>query len=338
VSGIALTVTLGVGLVTALAAGLLACVQHDIKKVLAYSTISQLGFMFIALGAGGSTAALYHLVTHAYFKSLLFLGAGSVIHALHTQDMREMGGLSKKMKWTAATFTVGTLALAGIVPFSGFFSKDLILDELFKEHHYVFFGMALFTAFLTAFYMTRLWLRVFTGQPRDVKKYDHAHESDFKMIVPMVVLAALTIVGGFTIVQFGAFIGSEAEAPQLLMGSISTLVALSGVGTGWLLFGKGRGQESLRTRFAPLHKLVFNKYYLDDAGDGLAAGYFATAGGAGWFDRVVVDGIVRGIGDSSKWAGEQLRRIQTGRIQTYQRLALAGAIVIVLVAVLLKGA
>jgi NADH-quinone oxidoreductase subunit L len=327
-----------IGAVTALLGATMGCVQYDIKKVLAYSTISQLGYMFIGLGTGLAAAGLFHLFTHAFFKSLLFLGAGSVIHALHTQDMREMGGLGKKMKWTAATFTVGTLALAGIVPFSGFFSKDLILDELFKEHHYVFFGMALFTAFLTAFYMTRLWLRVFTGTPKDKHKYDHAHESDFKMVVPMVVLAGLTAVVGPTIVTFGSFIGSEAEAPQLFMGSLSTLVALSGVGLGWALFGRDRSQEALRNRFKPLHQLVYNKYYLDDAGDGIARGYFGTADGASWFDRTVVDGLVRAIGEASTWSGEQLRRIQTGQLQRYQRLALAGAIVFVLAAILLRGA
>ena len=152
---------------------MLATVQHDIKKVLAYSTISQLGYMFIALGAAGTTAALYHLTTHAFFKSLLFLGAGVIIHATHTQDMREMGGLRKFLPWTTATFTIGSLALAGVFPFSGFWSKDEILTVLWHEGHYVVWAIALSGAFVTAFYVARLWFRVFTGP----EQTEHPHEA-----------------------------------------------------------------------------------------------------------------------------------------------------------------
>ncbi len=177
-----MTVTMFVGAVTALVGGLLAMVQHDIKKVLAYSTISQLGYMFIALGAGGLVAGFYHLVTHAFFKSLLFLGAGVIIHAYHTQDMREMGGLARKLPWTTATFTIGSLALAGVFPFSGFWSKDEILTVLWHEDHYVAWAIALAAAFVTAFYVARLWFRVFTGPQQS----EGLAEGHMEMIAPMV--------------------------------------------------------------------------------------------------------------------------------------------------------
>jgi NADH-quinone oxidoreductase subunit L len=337
VSGIALHAVLLIGTVTALIGATMGCVQYDIKKVLAYSTISQLGYMFIGLGAGSEAAGLFHLFTHAFFKSLLFLGAGSIIHALHTQDMREMGGVWKKMPWTTVTFSIGALALCGIVPLSGFFSKDLILDTLLKEQQYGYFVVALLTAFLTAFYMTRLWIRVFVGAPRN-DNFGHAHESDFKMLSPMFVLALITVVAGWAVVMFGEFIGAEAEFPQVVMGSISTVVALLGIGVGWLLFAGGRDQEALRSRGSLLYQLISNKYFLDVIVDRTAQGYTRLSEGVNWFDREIINGVVNGVGVFCRWSGRQMRLIETGRVQTYQRLLVAGAIALLIVAMLLKGA
>jgi NADH-quinone oxidoreductase subunit L len=336
-SGVALETVLLIGAVTALIGATMGAVQYDIKKVLAYSTISQLGYMFIGLGTGSIAAGLFHLFTHAFFKSLLFLGAGSIIHALHTQDMREMGGVAKSMKWTTATFSIGALALAGIFPLSGFFSKDLILDELWHEHHYVYFAMALGTAFLTAFYMTRLWWRVFPGESRDPSGH-HAHESDAKMIGPMVVLTVITVLAGFSISMFGEFVGSEAAFPQLAMGAVSTLTALGGIGLGWLFFGDGRDMEAARSRYSRVYQLISNKYFLDVFVDRTAHDYTRLSEGVNWFDRVVINGVVNGTAVFSRWLGTLMRKVQNGRLQTYQRLAIAGVILFVLVTVYLKGA
>ena len=187
-----------VGLATALLAATIALKQNDIKKVLAYSTVSQLGFMFLALGCGAYTAAVFHVMTHAFFKALLFLGSGSVIHAMGgEQDIRNMGGLSKKLKITFITFLIGCIAIAGIPPFSGFFSKDAILLSAFVKNP-VLYGVALFAALLTAFYMFRLLFITFTGKFRGTEdQQQHLHESPAAMTIPLIVLAVPSIIGGF---------------------------------------------------------------------------------------------------------------------------------------------
>ncbi len=351
-SGVALTVTMVIGIVTALLGGSLALVQHDIKKVLAYSTISQLGYMFIALGAAGGVAALYHLTMHAFFKSLLFLGAGVIIHSTHTQDMREMGGLAKRMPVTTAVFTVGALGLAGIVPFSGFFSKDEILAELLRGHHYVVFALALFSALLTAFYVTRLWVRVFWGAGSE-----HAKEGHRVMLAPMLVLAGITAVGGFASVAFAGFLGFEGVWPDLLLGGASTLVALAGIGAGWWVYALGGlDTDELKRRLRVPYMVLQQKYYVDslyetlfikpfvavaallasfDGGvvdgivNGVAAAWCRATVLSRRFDRKVIDGGVDGIADLVVAAGAQARRIQSGRVQDYQRL-IVGALVLLM--------
>ncbi len=362
-SGVALTVTLWVGLGTALLSGLLACVQHDIKKVLAYSTISQLGFMFIALGAGGSTAALYHLVTHAYFKSLLFLGAGVIIHAAHTQDMREMGGLAKHLPVTTLAFTAGSLALAGIVPFSGFWSKDEILTVLLHEHQYVPFAIALVAAFVTAFYVARLWFRVFTG-PAQQKELHEAHRS---MLLPMVILATITAVVGLFGPALGEFLGHEIPWPEFATAALSTVVALGGLAAGWFVYGRTTSvvnTTEIKRRYANAYGVLANKYYFDltygyffvggyralsrgmaafDAHvvdgvvNGAAAVWRRTAEGGWSFDSGVIDGLVNGAAAIVKEAGASLRTIQSGRVRSYQTLV-AGAVVLLVIWILVKGA
>jgi NADH-quinone oxidoreductase subunit L len=362
-SGVALTVTLVIGLITALAAGLMACVQHDIKKVLAYSTISQLGYMFVALGAGGATAGLYHLVTHAYFKSLLFLGAGVIIHAAHTQDMREMGGLARFLPKTTLAFTAGSLALAGVFPFSGFWSKDEILTVLYHEHLYLALGLALLAAFVTAFYVARLWFRVFAG-PSQSKELHEAHAS---MLLPMGMLATITALIGFAGPALGEFLGHEIPLPELPMALTSTAVAAAGLGAGWFVYGRSTtviNTRAVKQRFPHAYGVFVNKLYLDLTYDyfvvkpygqvAAALALFDTVvidgvvngagalwrrfSAGGWsFDSTVVDGFVNGLAAIVKEAGASLRQIQTGRVRAYQTFVV-GAVVLLIVWVLVKGA
>ncbi len=179
-------------------AATIAVAQNDIKKILAYSTVSQLGFMFMAMGAGAFSTGIFHVTTHAFFKALMFLGAGAVIHGMHDeQDITKMGGLKNKMKITFLTFLMGGIAISGIPPFSGFFSKDEILSKLFFGGHYPVFGLAVLTAFITAFYMWRLISLTFYGKPRYDEAHVHPHESPATMTIPLIILAILSVVGGF---------------------------------------------------------------------------------------------------------------------------------------------
>ncbi len=337
VSGTALDALIVIGSITALMAALMASVQYDIKRVLAYSTISQLGYMFLGLGTGSVAAGMFHLITHAFFKSLLFLAAGSIIHALSTQDMRKMSGVGRSMKWTTVTFTVGTLALCGVVPFSGFFSKDMIIDHLFLEGHYVAFAVALVTAGLTAFYMTRLWLRVFPTLPNP-DAHKAGHESDGKMVGPMLLLAAVTCVIGLAIIPFGEYIGSHTTLPHLPMASLSTVVVLAGLGLGWYLFRGGRSPRALKCRIRPLYNLVVNKFYMDHIAENMiAGGYTKLSEALNWFDKHVINGIVNGVGVMCVKAGVVLRNVQSGQISAYQRMLVVGMFVFLLIAVLASG-
>ncbi len=359
-----LTAMMVIGTATALAAGLMAAVQHDIKKVLAYSTVSQLGLMFVALGAGSAVAALFHLTTHAFFKSLLFLGAGVIIHAAHTQDMREMGGLARHMPVTTTTFTIGSLALAGVFPLAGFFSKDEIVTVLMHEHHYVTVGFVLLASGLTAFYVTRLWFRVFSGP----EQADELHEAHRSMLGPMTLLAATTLLAGFAGPTFAEFLGHEGKWPELTVALASTAVAAVGIGVGWWFYG-GRSKvvntRAWKQRFgyfydALVQKLYFDLTYdmlfikgyfrasdaasgfdarvVDGAVNGAGAAWVATAKGAHVFDQGVVDGAVNGVATASKGLGGLFRRLQTGRLQNYQRLVVGAVVVLMLIVIVSKGA
>jgi len=334
VSDSALDALIMIGGVTALMAALMAAVQYDIKRVLAYSTISQLGYMFLGLGAGSMAAGMFHLITHAFFKSLLFLAAGSLIHALNTQDIRKMSGISTSMKWTTATFTVGTLALCGVVPFSGFFSKDMIIDHLFMEGHYVAFAVALITAALTAFYMTRVWLRIFPTLPNpDAHKVEH--ESDARMVGPMVLLATITCTMGLAIIPFGEYIGSDTTPPHLPMAALSTLAVLTGLGLGWYLFRDGKSPRALKCRIRPFYNLVVNKFYMDHIAENMIAGGYAELSEAlNRFDKHVINGVVNGVGVMCVKAGMVLRDVQSGQISAYQRLLVVGMFAFLLIAVI----
>jgi len=320
-SPMALSVIAWTGGITAVFAALIAVQQNDIKRILAYSTLSQLGYMVCAVGLSATTAAMFHLATHAFFKALLFLGAGSVIHALHhEQDIWAMGGLRKKMPVTFATFAIGTLALTGFpFLFSGFYSKEEIL--LAAHHgHPVLFGILLLTAGLTAFYMFRLLVVAFLGTQRGAS-VAHAHESPLVMTVPLLLLAVLSIAGGW--MGIAAYVGGgvapvHGPGAGLVMGlSIGAFVA--GAGLGWWLY-QGRIQDPLSIT------VLRNKFYSDEIYQAaLVAPQQALARGLDWFDRWILGGLgVRGSGEVVKFGGEVLRLLQGGNLQAYVILFILG--------------
>ena len=358
-----LTAVLIIGSITGVVGGLLAAVQHDVKKVLAYSTISQLGLMFMALGSGSVVAALFHLVTHAFFKSLLFLGAGVIIHSARTQDMREMGGLRKHMPITWITFLIGSLALAGVVPLSGFFSKDEIIDALLHSGNAWAVGVLLFVSLLTAYYMTRLYFRVFEG-PEQTEGLHDGHKS---MLAPMVALAGITCVLGFASPAFARFLGETGDWPSVQLIAMSTTVAAVGIFSGWWFYGRRSVVLNTRVykeRFPLVYSALSHKFYfdmayeavfikpfiatadrlwgfdrtvIDGAVNGAARGWVAITVGAQFFDTYVIDNAVNGFASLSTRVGAGLRALQTGRLQSYQRLILA-AVVLPMLFLVVKGA
>ncbi len=315
-SPIAMEAVAWIGLITALLAASMAVVAYDIKRVLAFSTISQLGFMMCALGAGGYTAGVFHLTTHAFFKACLFLCAGSVIHSVHTNDMRLMGGLSKKMPVTFVTMFISTCAIAGLPPLSGWYSKDLILEKVY-EHSPLMFGILAFAALLTAFYMFRLIFLTFTGSDRDHDRHHHAHESPWQMTVPLIVLATLAIFSGMGLdhnaffeklvappvaqaVQASVAEGARAagnvenvmEFPKWLGWMVTGCVLLS-ILLSWLLYRgpEFKTAEALKARLAPLFNVLENRYGFDILFLWLVALCDGVAAFVFWIDSQVVDRI-----------------------------------------------
>jgi NADH-quinone oxidoreductase subunit L len=329
----ALFVVAVVGGFTALFAASIATVMTDMKKVLAYSTISQLGYMMLGLGLGGFVAGIFHLVTHAFFKALLFLTAGSVSHAAGTLEVHKLGGLSRKMKTTFWTFIIGALALAGIPPLAGFWSKDEILLEAFRSGHSVLFWMAVVTAFLTAYYMTRLTCLVFLGKPRDKHVYEHAHESPRSMTGPLVVLGGLAVVAGLPgSPLMGGWLGKFLEFTRSLPGLVSYApegaavahvvegavegaaevaghgggvvlpialgAAVLGIAIGYGMYGLAVvRREGLIRSFRPIYALVKNKYYLDEIYSALLVRpAVRLAELCGIIDNRIIDGAVNAVG------------------------------------------
>ena len=335
------------GLATALLAASIALKQNDIKKVLAYSTVSQLGFMFLALGSGAYIASVFHVMTHAFFKALLFLGSGSVIHAMGgEQDIRLMGGLSKKLKITYATFFIGCLAIAGIPPFSGFFSKDAILLSAYLKNP-VLYGIALFTALLTAFYMFRLLVLTFHGNFRGTEKQQqHLHESPLTMTVPLMILAVLAIAGGWIGIPAVLVPGADSlstflqsvipvheghelthETEYLLMG-LSTSLVLMVVVFAWFRFRNYQSREA-----AGLGKWLENKWYVDELYDSVIVKPLSRAAEflRSWVETRIIDGLVNGVGRSVQYAGRQLRLIQSGQVGSYVLLMVVSMVLILLI-------
>lgn len=355
-----------IGAFTAFLAASIGLVQNDIKRVLAYSTISQLGYMIMALGLGGYTAGTFHLMTHASFKALLFLGAGSVIHAVHTNDIWEMGGLYPKMKTTALTFIIGSLSLAGIFPLSGFWSKDEILLLALNKYP-IFMLVGLAVAFMTAFYMFRLCFVTFYGKPKDQHKFEHAHESPKVMTVPLVVLAFLSIFAGWVGIPwlskgYSSFVYHHEVhhlEPNFILMIVATLVALSGIYLAYLMYYKGSiSPEKLKNKFSFIYKILYNKYYFDELYNAIiikplfkladflykkfdlgvidwlvnAVGDFIVF--LSWlkerFDTIIVDGAVNGLGYVIRGTGAGMRKVQTGQLQNYAFIIFFGIVLIIL--------
>jgi NADH-quinone oxidoreductase subunit L len=317
------------GGITAALGSIIAVTQTDIKKVLAYSTISQLGYMILGVGVGAPWAAMFHLATHAMFKACLFLGSGSVIHAMHhAQDLKDMGGLRRKMPVTFWTFVISTLALAGVPFTSGFLSKDAILLQALHDHRYVLFLLGFATAFLTAFYMTRLVWLCFMGQPRNEEKFAHAHESPLVMTAPLVILAAFTfplLWSGFAPDFFGtpAYFAAHPDVPHVREAYIApggheahhdhpwffvllanTTGAL-GIALGVALFRSGRRDEKSRLLPGPLHDLSAAKFHMDEMYlDGVVAAGNALSRNCASFDANVVDGAVNVSGAVSLFVSD----------------------------------
>ncbi|MGH2686289.1 MAG: NADH-quinone oxidoreductase subunit L [Actinomycetota bacterium] len=348
-SDVALVVVAIVGLVTAVYAGLTALAQDDLKRVLAYSTISQLGYMFVAAGVGAYAVAIFHLVSHAFFKALLFLAAGSVMHATDGEiDMTKLGGLRKPMPVTATLFAVGGLALAGIPLLVGFFSKDQVLAAAYEAGRTGIWIVGLLAAGLTAIYITRAFAMTFTGEPRHRA---HPHEAPALMRWPMVVLGALTLLGGLLGVsirggRIQGFLGpvfGEAEhgvaaggLSELSLSIIASLVALAGIAIGWFVYASGRVDwRRLRERLAGSKRTLETGFYLDELygrllvlpGKGIAS--FAASG----IDARVIDGAVNGIGGAFAALARVGRRVQTGVVRSYALAVLAGAVGLLLILV-----
>ncbi len=341
-SGEALTVVMCIGAFTSLFAAVIGCTQDDIKRVLAFSTLSQLGYMMFALGVAsfahplGYSASMFHLFTHAFFKALLFLGAGSVIHAVHSNDIWHMGGLRKHMPFTHGLFLIATLAIAGIYPLAGFFSKDEILAAALHSGHTVVFGVGLLVAGMTAFYMFRIYFVTFWGEPKSEHAH-HAHESPWIMLAPMAFLGVLSAVAGFIpIPEWVQLPGApvEHEGIDLAVAIPSTILALCGIGLAWLLYGGSRERvDALVLKLGGFYTAARNKFYFDELYLFVTHSviFRFVAQPIAWFDRNIVDGAVNLSGWFTRTAGLLLGKLQTGQVQTYASWLVSGAIAVVVV-------
>jgi NADH-quinone oxidoreductase subunit L len=347
-----------VGTATALMAGTIGLVQNDIKRVLAYSTVSQLGYMFLAMGVGAYAAGIFHLFTHAFFKALLFLGSGAVIHALAgEQDMRHMGGLKKDLPITYWTFVIGAIAIAGIPPLAGFFSKDKILFETFLSGHTLLYGVGLLTALLTAAYMFRLVFMTFHGPRAAAASHDghahehhahdgqsHLHDAPPAMAFALVVLALGSVTAGwlglgerfehFLEPSFGAAAAGEAvqTGPETTLMVVSVVVAAAGIAIAAYFFLKNRAAaDKVAATFSGLHRVLSNKYYVDEIYDAAVVQPVKIVSEDGLWkgvDAGLIDRVVNGVGGLVGGAGEVLRLFQTGSVRTYATSLFLGVVVI----------
>jgi NADH-quinone oxidoreductase subunit L len=341
-----------VGAATALFAATIGLAQNDIKKVLAYSTVSQLGYMFLACGVGAFVAAIFHVITHAFFKALLFLGSGSVIHGMHhEQDMRRMGNLRKYMPVTFVTMFIGWLAISGIPIFAGFFSKDEILWKTWSAHgigsaNKILWAVGAITALLTAIYMTRMMVMTFFGKERFDASHHHPHESPKIMTVPLIVLAVLSTVGGFigipyafanadinviehtlepVIAHLGPLVVDHSHVNEerlLALGSV--VIAIIGIGIGWMIFKKRPTLE--------MPRVLENKYYVDEIYDTTLIRPIVSGSREGlWklIDIGVIDGLLHGIGQSVTELGRLARYMQAGFVRGYAAIILIGALILI---------
>ena len=355
----ALVVVAIVGCATAFFAATIGLVQTDIKKVLAYSTVSQLGYMFLACGVGAFSAGIFHLMTHAFFKALLFLAAGSVIHAMGgEQDMQKMGGLSSKIKYTYATMLIATLAIAGIPPLAGFFSKDAILFGSYTiPGGQPLYAFGLLTALLTSFYMFRLIFLTFHGKPRYDEHKVHVHESPWSMLGPLVVLAVLSVIGGwiaapafwggpdyftsFLTPVFGSHEGAEAlseaaaHSLEITLAIVAVVSALIGLAVAWWLYlKKPENADGIAKSLKPVYTTLLNKYYVDELYAAVVVKpllWISTNVFWKVADVAIIDGAVNGIAHETTALGDGVRHTQSGNTRSYAVWVVVGAIVIIAV-------
>ena len=330
-----------IGLATAFFAATIGLAQNDIKKVFAYSTVSQLGYMFLGAGVGAFSAGIYHLVTHAFFKALLFLGAGSVIHALGgEQDVRNMGGLRKKIPWTFATMMCASVAIAGVPPFAGFYSKDAILAAADRHAPWMYW-VGVITAGMTAFYVFRAIFLAFYGKYRGEA---HPHESPFVMIGPLVVLAALSLAGGrlFNVPGFLApLFPPVEEGHDIGPVVVSVAFGLAGIALAWLFYVAKPGlPDQVATSFSGLYKLIYNKYFVDEIYGAVVVNPVVSGSREVLWkgvDVAVIDGAVNGVGNRARGIGGVLKRLQSGNIRSYAAWVLLGSVVLLFVMGVMGG-
>ncbi len=320
-----------IGLATAFFAATIGLAQTDIKKVFAYSTVSQLGYMFVGAGVGAFSAGIFHLMTHAFFKALLFLGAGAVIHGLHgEQDLRQMGGLFKHMRITAITLLCASFAIAGFPFTSGFFSKDAILVAAYERAPWMYW-VGVLTAGMTAFYVFRAWFLAFTGEYRG---HAHPHESPLVMTGPLMLLAVLSLAGGFINVPhwLEPMFAEKPENQRLAW--ISAGVGVAGILLAYVFYVAKRGlADSFATAVSGLYKLVYNKYFVDEFyGAVVVRPLIAISRSFLWrgVDAGLIDGIVNGVGARSRGVGGILRLLQSGNIRSYAAWVVLGSVVVLL--------
>lgn len=338
-----------IGGFTAIFAASIAIVQKDIKRILAYSTISQLGYMMLALGTAGYTAGIFHLLTHAFFKALLFLAAGSIIHAIHTQDIYKMGGLWKKMRLTSPLFLIGALSISGVPLLSGFFSKDEILVSAWVNGNYLLFWIAMITAFLTSFYVFRLFFLIFTGQP---KTEVVVKESPFSMVLPMGILGILAVCSGYIQTPwFGSYLGdflvkgnefllvpAHSEGPAWIMAA-AAVFSLSGILLAYLIYVKQTiSRNFLIKEGSFINTTLINKYFIDET-------YYFTVGKTvkglalfcSYIERFVISGFEWAVTGTIRSLGSTGARLQSGQVQVYGVAAFAGLAVLVIIYALTGG-
>ena len=352
---VSMGIVAGIGLATAILAALVALQQNDIKKVLAYSTVSQLGYMFLGLGVGAYAGAVFHVMTHAFFKALLFLCAGSVIHAMGgEQDITKMGGLGKRIRITYITFFIGCLAIAGIPPFAGFFSKDEILAAAFANNPLLYF-IGLAGALLTAFYMFRLLALTFSGTFRGKpEQLHHVHESPAAITVPLIILAILSTVGGFVgipsvLMNNGhkledflspVFVHSRKIPEQNLSGqteiilmAVSAILILIVSFWAWKKYKIEKETAIvLEAKSTGIINVIKNKFYVDEFYDAIVVRPFrAISRALGKIDKSGIDGMVNGVGKSINYGSRQIRLLQSGQVGTYILLMVIGMLVLFII-------
>lgn len=327
----AMAVIAYIGGFTALFAATIALAQNDIKRIVAYSTLSQLGLMMLALGSGGYTPACFHLMTHAFFKALLFLCAGSVIHSIHSNNIWDGGGLLRKMPITAICFIMGGFSLVGLPPFAGFFSKDEIFLTVFARGETILFVMAAMTIFLTGLYTFRLFFVVFTGEEKK-----NAHESPPVMTIPMILLAILSLISGWWGPQFSHLIHAEGalhpeEEPLVMVLAIA--LAIAGIFSAWVIYARKEvSSERLCQQFAPINSLLTNKYWIDELYGSTVVWFVQFVSSISrWIDVWIVDGLVNCLGKLTVLLGRLIRLIQTGYLQNYIFLMIAGIVILLLI-------